>query len=96
MSDVKCSPHTWDVDNWMSPVIASGKIPMDHPCRTTREINCVECGRTIDILDLSDVAKSQIAKGIAKRIYNGDEESEVSEHISAVFYLMTEYAYSCR
>lgn len=65
----KCRVHRWNVEEWL-PLY--GHRPV-----TRTEIVCVQCGRILKVENTSPGQRSRIADGIARRLYDGDEHSEV-------------------
>ena len=70
-----CSPHRWNVEQALP-------IYKDHD-QTLTGLTCQHCGRYLDVMDTSPNMRASIAQGIASRLYEGDEYSEVHEAVMA-------------
>ena len=74
----KCRPHVWNVEPWL-PLYAKAR-PEDHPA-----MECVNCGRVLAVVDTTPNMRTSIMRGIASRLFEGDEYTEVYEAVGEYF-----------
>ena len=76
---MKCRPHRWNIEDWL-PLYKSNSVEKSYP-----EIWCVDCGRVLAVRDTTPNMRASISDGIAKRLYDGDEYSEVYNSVNEYF-----------
>ena len=73
----KCSPHRWNVEDWL-PLYKGTDI-------TIPELTCRNCGRVLAVGDTTPNMRASIADGIASRLFKGDEYAEVHDAVTKYF-----------
>ena len=70
---MKCRTHRWNVEKWL-PIYKGADISVP-------EITCTICGRVLAVQDTSPNMRASITEGIARRLFEGDEYSEVFDSV---------------